>query len=173
MKHILGKDSTSVLSGVKEGDSQPNAVDLRLDKVFKISGNLFEISEDHKQHRGVVPMGADEDGYYNLSPGSYEITMENTIGVGEGEAGFVITRSTLNRNGLFITSGLYDSGYGFHAETKEFTGGVMAGVLHVTSGNARIKRGTRVGQYLNFNAEQLSHYDGSYGNHKEHDSKYK
>jgi deoxycytidine triphosphate deaminase len=88
--------------------------------------------------------------------------MENIINVGEGEAGWVITRSTLNRNGLFITSGLYDSGY--H--------GVMAGVLHVTVGPAKIKKGTRIGQYLSFNAESLKLYDGSYGIGKDHDKKY-
>jgi deoxycytidine triphosphate deaminase len=88
--------------------------------------------------------------------------MENIIHVGAGEAGWVITRSTLNRNGLFLTSGLYDSGY--H--------GVMAGVLHVTIGNARIKRGTRIGQYLSFEAEALSQYDGDYGINKSHDNKY-
>ena len=72
------------------------------------------------------------------------------------------TRSTLNRNGLFITSGLYDTGY--H--------GVMAGVLHVGVGPARIKQGTRIGQYLSFTAENLSSYDGDYGVGKSHDTKY-
>ena len=66
------------------------------------------------------------------------------------------------RNGLFLTSGLYDSGYN----------GVMAGVLHVGVGAARIKKGTRIGQYLNFKAEALSSYDGDYGIGKEHDKKY-
>jgi deoxycytidine triphosphate deaminase len=88
--------------------------------------------------------------------------MENIIRVGENEAGWVITRSTLNRNGLFLTSGLYDTGY--H--------GVMAGVLHVTVGPARIKRGTRIGQYLSFDAEALHSYEGSYGLNSEHDKKY-
>lgn len=88
--------------------------------------------------------------------------MENLIHVGDGEAGWVITRSTLNRNGLYLTSGLYDSGYN----------GVMAAVLHVTCGMARIKRGTRIGQYISFEAEALSSYDGDYGLKKEHDKKY-
>ena len=88
--------------------------------------------------------------------------MENIISVGEGEAGWVITRSTLNRNGLFLTSGLYDSGYN----------GVMAGVLHC-NGPARIMKGTRIGQYLSFDAESLSSYDGDYGIGKQHDDKYK
>lgn len=162
MKHIASVLSKSVLTGIQEGDVQPNAVDLRLGKVFKIKDEIFEISNDHKKHRGSEELLPDSEGYYTLHPGSYEIVMENIINVGEGEAGWVITRSTLNRNGCFITSGLYDSGY--H--------GVMAGVLHVTTGTARIKQGTRVGQYLSFDAEALHKYDGDYGIGKAHDAKY-
>ena len=163
MKHIMGESSKSTLTNVKEGDVQPNAVDLRLDKIFKIKTDLFEISNEHKKHRGTeYEMKVDPEGYFNPEPGHYEVVMENIINVGEGEAGWVITRSTLNRNGLFLTSGLYDSGY--H--------GVMAGVLHVTIGHARIKRGTRIGQYLSFNAEALHKYNGDYGVGKQHDNKY-
>lgn len=162
MKHILGSTSKSTLTEVSQGDSQPNAVDLRLDKVFRISPDIFEISNDHKKHRGSEELLPDGEGYFTLYQGSYEVVMENIIHVGEGEAGWVITRSTLNRNGCFITSGLYDSGY--H--------GVMAGVLHVTTGTARIKKGTRVGQYLSFDAEALTMYNGDYGIGKAHDAKY-
>jgi deoxycytidine triphosphate deaminase len=163
MKHILGPNSKSTLTNVQEGDSQPNAVDLRLGKIYRIKKDVFEISNDHKKHRGTEQeLQPDSEGYYTLEPGDYEVVMENIINVGEGEAGWVITRSTLNRNGLFITSGLYDTGY--H--------GVMAGVLHVGVGPARIKQGTRIGQYLSFTAENLSSYDGDYGVGKSHDTKY-
>ena len=164
MKHVLGPNSRSTLTNVSDGDSQPNAVDLRLDKVFKIKTEQFEISNEHKKHRGTdYELKPDAEGYYFLDEGHYEVVMENIINVGAGEAGWVITRSTLNRNGLFLTSGLYDSGY--H--------GVMAAVLHVTIGSARIKKGTRIGQYLSFDAEALSSYDGDYGINKKHDQKYK
>ena len=162
MKHIMGNNSKSSLTAVQEGDSQPNAVDLRVGKIFFILRNSFEISNEHKSHRGSVELMTDEEGYYNLVPGHYEVIMENIITVGEGEAGWVITRSTLNRNGCFITSGLYDSGYN----------GAMAGVLHVTIGPARIKKGTRIGQYLSFESESLHMYDGDYGLGKSHDKKY-
>lgn len=162
MKHVSGKSSKTTLTNVQEEDIQPNAVDLRLGKVFKILPNEFEISNDHKKHRGTEELVPDAEGYFTLYPGSYEVVMENIISVGEGEAGWVITRSTLNRNGCFITSGLYDSGY--H--------GVMAGVLHVSVGTAKIKKGTRIGQYLSFDAESLRMYDGDYGIGKVHDSKY-
>jgi len=163
MKHIMGFNSKSTLTGVQEGDVQPNAVDLRVAKIFSINGeNLFEISNEHKKHRGGNELKPDPEGFYNLGMGHYEVIMENVIHVGTNEAGWVITRSTLNRNGCFITSGLYDSGYN----------GSMAGVLHVTCGQARIKQGTRIGQYLSFNAEALHSYDGDYGVGKAHDAKY-
>lgn len=162
MKHILGPNSKSVLTHVRDGDSQPNAVDLRLDKVFAITISLFEISNEHKKHRKTYPVDLDEEGYYVLYEGDYEVVMENTINVGENEAGWVITRSTLNRNGVFLTSGLYDTGYN----------GVMAACMHVGVGTARIKRGTRIGQYLSFDSEALSKYNGSYGSKSEHDKKY-
>lgn len=164
MKHVMALNSRTSLTNVSDSDIQPNAVDLRLDKVFSISRNsIFEISNEHKKHRGdsyeLIP---DSNGYYYLTVGSYEVVMENIIHVGEEEAGWVITRSTLNRNGLFLTSGLYDSGY--H--------GIMAAVLHVTSGPASIKKGTRIGQYLSFQSQSLKKYDGDYGINKAHDAKY-
>jgi len=162
MKHVMGPSSKSKLTAVQEVDVQPNAVDLRLGKVFRVSQSTFILDESRKVHRGSIELQPDTQGYYNLAEGHYEVIMENMIEVGEGEAGWVITRSTLNRNGVFLTSGLYDTGYD----------GVMAGVMHVSCGPARIARGTRIGQYLSFNAEALHKYDGDYGHGKDHDQKY-
>jgi deoxycytidine triphosphate deaminase len=162
MIHISSQNSTSNLSNVYPEDIQPNAVDLRLGKVFRIKPNVFTIDEHDKVHRGSVEMMPDLDGYYTLPVGTYEVIMENTITIGPDEAGWVITRSTLNRNGVFITSGLYDSGYS----------GVMAGAMHVTSGEMAIKRGTRIAQFLLFKSESLKLYNGSYGSSSEHDKKY-
>lgn len=162
MLHIASENNKSTLTKVQKVDIQPNAVDLRVGKIFYIEPKAFIIDEERKVHRGSKPVELDQDGYWLLKEGAYEIIMENEITVGEGEAGFVITRSTLNRNGCYITSGLYDSGYS----------GVMAGVLHVTCGVAYIKPGTRVGQFLLFKSESLSSYDGDYGHGKQHDVKY-
>ena len=161
MIHILGDNSNSKLTGVQDGDSQPNAIDLRLGKVFGINSNVFELSEDSKKHRGTFEILRIND-WYSLPEGTYEVVMENIVTVGADEAGWVITRSTLNRNGVFITSGLYDSGYS----------GVMAGAMHVRGGPIRIKKGTRVAQFLLFKAESLALYNGSYGLNSEHDKKY-
>lgn len=162
MKHIVY--SQTKLSNVQSEDIQPNAIDLRLGKVFAPNTEtVFQISADNqKQHRAKQEIIPGWDGWFYLTPGYYEVVMENEIQVAEGEAGWVITRSTLNRNGVFLTSGLYDSGYC----------GVMAAVLHVTGGPIRIEKGTRIGQYINFEAETAHLYDGSYGNASEHDKAY-
>ena len=161
MIHIKGSAKTT-LTNVQSEDIQPNAIDLRVGKIFKINSNEFIIDEEQKIHRGSTEINVQEDGYLHLELGSYEVIMENVINVADNEAGFVITRSTLNRNGVFITSGLYDSGYY----------GIMAGVMHVNCGIMKIKPGTRIGQYLCFNSEALHSYDGDYGLNKEHDKKY-
>lgn len=162
MKHISGPNSRSSLTGVQPKDIQPNAVDLRLGKVFLIRPSTFTITEDEKVHRGSIELRTDQYGYYVLEAGSYEVVMENTITVGEGEAGWVITRSTLNRNGVHLSTGLFDTGYS----------GVMTSTMHVTCGPMRIKPGTRIGQYLSFNSESLHQYNGSYGIGTEDDTKY-
>lgn len=160
MIHIASHNSTSVLSKYTAEQIQPNAIDLKVGKIFTINPNDFAISEDEKQHRGstqLAPRLDDEQkSYWYLTPGTYEIIMEGEVEIGYDEAGWVVTRSTLNRNGLFITSGLYDSGYK----------GVMAGALHVNVGPAKIYKGTRVGQFLLFKAESLNQYNGDYGTDK-------
>jgi deoxycytidine triphosphate deaminase len=162
MKHVFSKKTLTQITGIQAEDVQPNAIDIRLNTVFAIGSDLFEISNQHKKHRTPRLIEPDEQGYYNLEPGHYEVLMENIVTVGDHETGWVITRSTLNRNGCFLTSGLYDSGY--H--------GNMAAVLHITCGPARIKNGTRIGQYLCFGAEMLNQYNGDYGIGKETEKRY-
>ena len=87
MKHISGPNSRSTLTNVQEQDVQPNAVDLRLGKVFFIRPATFIIDEEDKRHRGSVELMPDPDGYFTLKEGHYEVVMENIIEVGDGEAG--------------------------------------------------------------------------------------
>ena len=157
MIHLHSQHSKSNLSIYEPGQVQPNAIDLRLDKVYRIKDDLFAIDEFNKTHRGSVlyptVVGTDGGNWWHLHQGIYEVVMEGIVTIGEGEAGWVITRSTLNRNGVFLTSGLYDAGYK----------GIMAAAMHIQGSETWIKEGTRVGQFLLFKAETLKMYDGSYG----------
>lgn len=144
---------------IENGDVQPNAVDIRVDKIFTGRG-VFVLTEDIKQHRPLREELEPAPITYNgktihgwmLEPGAYEFTAAGTVKMGHDEAGHVIVRSTLNRNGVFITSGLYDSGYE----------GVMAGALHVTQ-LMILGHNTRIGQFILQKAEALFEYNGSYG----------
>ena len=161
MIHLASRTTQSKLNRFTKDQVQPNAIDLRVESIHGKNNKPFAIDEDEKLHRGIAPCPMKDD-YYLLDNGVYEIIMEGIITIGPNEAGYLITRSTLNRNGLFITSGLYDSGYS----------GVMAGVLHVSGGLASIKKGTRVAQFLLFKAESIKQYDGDYGVDSEHDQEY-
>ena len=158
MKHILNSKTT--LTNIDNSLITSNAIDLKIQKVIELDPySVFKISEENKQHRHTKELQPDSNDEWYLVPGTYEIVLDHNIEVGENEAGWVITRSTLNRNGLFITTGLYDSKYC----------GPMCAALHVTSGPAIIKRGTRVAQYLTFDAEMAFPYNGSYGFHSKED----
>ena len=161
MIHAASKNTASVVTNIRPTDVQPNAIDVRVNKVLAIDAKaVFEIDENHKVHRGGAELEPDADGWFELPPGngaspswlptstmstnanavcsqcgscalcecatsctndsptalsraagSYEAIMDAYVTVGAVEAGWVVPRSTLNRNGLFITSGLYDSGY--------------------------------------------------------------
>lgn len=162
MIHLASDKSASRLSQYISSDVQPNAIDLRVEKIFKILPTDFVISETEKIHRKTEEIPLTLTNKWALNPGSYEVIMEGEITIGRGEAGWVIVRSTFNRNGVFLTSGLYDSGYS----------GKMAGVLHVTTGKMIIEKGTRIGQFLLFTSETVGLYNGSYGANSEHDKKY-
>ena len=153
MRHIASIHAGSAASNVDADMISSNAIDMRLDRVFAVSDDMFVIDEKSKEHRSRIQVSPDDDGYYNLGVGVYDVAMSSTVSIADGEAGWLVIRSTFNRNGVFITSGIYDSGYS----------GVVGGALHVNAGPVRVKHGTRVAQFVLTEAETLKMYDGDYG----------
>ncbi len=151
--HPESQFTDTKISEVQDGDVQPNAVDIRLDLVEKIEASDFILDENDKKHRITSKIPAQADGFYVLPPGSYKVTMQNKVQIGSSEAGVVISRSTLIRNGVYLCSGLYDTGY---------TGSMVA-LMIVTAGTAKIKKGARIGQYLILESESNGEYQGNYG----------
>lgn len=163
--HIATNGASSALNQFTEDQIQPNAIDLRLDRVWSMTGDFMITNEDKKTHRSKIEILPTYDSkhdltFFHLNPGTYEISFRGLVNMGPDEAGYVITRSTLNRNGLFITSGLYDSGYN----------GNMAACLHVEGGPAFISPGARIGQFILWKSQAVSSYDGDYGINKQMDS---
>ena len=148
----------------EEKQVQPNAIDFTLDKLFTINeNNTFVISEEGKQMRGggeeqpIADRGDDSVKWWYLDPHKVYDGMSNIyVKVPEGVAAYLIVRSTFNRNGIFITSGLYDSGFEGH----------IGFALHNRSGDTKIAEGTRVGQLIFVTSDSVGKYAGGW-NHEE------
>lgn len=160
--HGAGSATTKIVGYCQDG-IQPNAIDVRLNKVFRIRPNMFEIdAANNKVHRGCDEIHPDSDGFWTLEPGDYEIVCQETVEVGPDEMGLIVTRSTLNRNGVYVYACVFDAGYK----------GVIVARIHVGVGPMRIQRGTRVAQYVCYKSEVLKQYDGSYGFGTTDDTRY-
>lgn len=140
---------------------QPNAIDFTVDDLYHIGHHdLCVISEDksERQMRSSAPVDVShvgEDGreWWTLSPNMvYDGLSKIYVDLPEGIACSLIIRSTFNRNGMFLTSGLYDSGYQ----------GRIGFALHNRSGMAQIQRGVRVGQILFMPSDAAKMYAGGW-----------
>jgi len=157
----------NVISNVDDRCNQPNAVDVRVldikiiddtENVYSDYHNqLFTISDDetlHKLKSNTLPL--DEGNFWHLPRGIYEIYTPHYVEIPAGFAGYLITRSSFNRNGIFIQSGLYDSK--FH--------GYVGCTLYNMGGRIKIKKNTRIAQFILVQAESTSDYTGSYNQAK-------
>ena len=102
---------TTNISVLPDENIQPNAVGLNIDRVWEIGTDEFYIGIDKKQHRkDTKEIFPDSTGEWLLEAGKkYQFDTSHWVAIPEGFAGWLIPRSTLNRNGISITSGLYDS----------------------------------------------------------------
>lgn len=151
---------------------QPNAIDFTIDRAFSsaasttvfkavdtvIDGELKTI----KQFPEFAELTAVEDAdpkfdrvpMFLLPPqSSIDFLSDFYVEVPEGVAALLIVRSTFNRGGNFVTSGLYDSG---------FKGNIGAALHNNGSTDAFIGKGTRVGQIIFVQSESVGVYAGGY-----------
>lgn len=73
------------------------------------------------------------------------------IEIPDGMCGWVIGRSTFNRQGILIRSSLFDSGFK----------GTIGGTIYCFN-NVAIEEGTRIGQFVMCEAKNASRYAGQY-----------
>lgn len=144
------------IQGITNPDKQvqPNAIDFTLDELRAVLHGNAVVSETNKQMRQLSDkMVPDENGFWTLRFGQvYDGTSLPFVNVPEGVAAVLYTRSTLARNGVFLMSGLYDSGYQGH----------IGFTLYPIAGNISIQEGTRVGQIAFLSAESAKMYAGGY-----------
>lgn len=138
---------------------QPNALDFDCSRVFVLDQQSpAMLVNNEKQLRSLSELEL-TDGPNNLpvwvlqSGQCYDFTSSFYCELPQGVSCELIIRSTLNRCGVFITSGLYDSGYK----------GSVAGILHVDGGPFVLGQYQRIGQIKFYQSEASGiSYAGGY-----------
>lgn len=150
------------IRGITDPDKQvqPNAIDFTLDRAFEMNdnGRGFLISESTKTMIGSTEIDVEKTVYFIIKPSSMLDGLSDVyVDLPEGVCAQLVIRSTLARNGLILTSGLYDSGFKGH----------IGFLLHNRAPTpAYIAPGTRVGQIIFIRSESAKLYEGGY-NHEQ------
>lgn len=135
---------------------QPNAIDFTVDDIQIVSSMPAHVSESNKTMRLLENLPLVK-GRWELMPNRvYDGTSEVFVDIPEGVAAVLWTRSTFARNGVFIMSGLYDSGYKGHIGFTIYTPG----------GFLTIEPHTRIGQIGFIHSESAGLYSGGW-NHQQ------
>lgn len=161
------------ITGIENQDVQvqPNAIDFTLDRLFYSNADTFVISKDpNNPFKELKQMRSMEEHYpipdrrypdihfFHIQPKHYYDALSNVyVDIPQGVAAQLIIRSTFNRNGMFLTSGLYDSGYKGH---------VGFGLHNNSIGVSKIQQGTRIGQIIFIKSDNAGVYSGGY-NHEQ------
>jgi deoxycytidine triphosphate deaminase len=155
--------SKNHVTNIDEKSIQPNAVDIRCSRLLEIKPDktllISESGPKEFSNRWVVPVVLNSpDGiqWWTINKhSSYEFETEHEVTIPEGMAGWLVIRSTLSRNGIIMSGGVFDSGFS----------GLVGGTIHnLTSGNIRLEKNCRIGQFIMVNSETSHLYDGHYNN---------
>lgn len=166
LKHAAGIE-LDILTPKPSGKAiQPNAVDITCDHVEcqdSYEGAFLALDKFHAytKFRPLEPIDLDADASYfqlsNVGCNHYRFESNTSVYIPEGYCGWLIGRSSLNRNGILIASGLYDSGYN----------GTVGGAIYMfNQGGLKIQKGARIAQLVIAEAETLHLYDGQYNTKK-------
>ena len=163
-KWLTHPKMSSIEDFKKHNHLSPNAIDVTLDRAFLLSDNdHFSLSETKKEMRSstelfpTLPTLA-TDPMFSIPPNTCIDAMSHFyVKVPQGYSAWLIVRSSLNRNGLFVTSGWYDQGFE----------GNVGFMIHNNGPRASIAPGTRVAQLIFTTAEDSNIlYAGGY-NHEQ------
>ena len=79
-------NASTEVTNVDDAMIQPNTIDLRVNRVFKIGGGPMHMDENTKKHRKSIEVLPDEDGNYLLDQGTcYEIISNQNVEIADGD----------------------------------------------------------------------------------------
>lgn len=134
---------------------QPNGIDVRIKKAWKIVGDFVLCGAEEVETK-IVPvhemLSSDPNGFFLFEPFvPYGIECFERVSIPDNVVAMVYGRSTLNRNGIFIRSSLYDSNF------NNFVGFTMYPWVETT-----IECGSRIAQIVFMSADSDGLYGGQY-----------
>lgn len=162
-KYILDNNIVTLPSSVTTDQVlQPNGIDLYVNEIFELqksydSENFITIGDlvktKHSAQNQLHPKIDDNNREYFtlLSNNLYKIETNYGIDIPKDMVAYIFTRSSLNRNGNLIGSGLWDSG---------FKGSI--GTTLYTFNNMHLVKPCKIAQIVFIKAESSYLYQGQY-----------
>ncbi len=136
--------------------TQQAGFDFTVEKIYSWTGKG---SLDFDNTNRVLPKISEiksTDGWYDLKKGNYMVEFKEKLDIPYNIAGYIISRTSLNRSGAAIIAGLIDPGYQ----------GYITTILEVLNKNGiNIKKGARIAQSIYFSTDSAdldNIYNGFY-----------
>lgn len=133
---------------------QPNALDFTLDALYQVDAtSSAHVTESSKQMRTLQQLSPDLDKKWAIESNQlYDGMSDFFVKVPDDVVSWLVIRSTFNRIGLQLTSGLYDSSFE----------GNIGFALYNRSGRIITEPHTRIGQIVFVHADAAGKYAGGY-----------
>jgi dUTP pyrophosphatase len=130
-----------------ETQLQPSGFDLSLTEIRVFDGHgSVDFSNKKRTIAKTIPIKQDEDGWYHLSKGCYQIVYNEIVKMPLDLVAIARTRSTLLRNGATVETAVWDPGY------KGRSSSLL--VVHNKDG-MRLKKDARVVQLIFFKTHNV------------------
>ena len=127
---------------------QPNSIDLRIKNIAEIQDGGYLLKDKKLIKSKKMPQKT----IWKLKKGkAYDIEFEEYVKIPKNIAAFITHRSTLNRMGAFIMSGIYDSGF------ENYVGAILR-----TNTNIKVGKGVRIATIFFVKADSCYNYQGQY-----------
>lgn len=164
-------ESGYISGPITEDCVSPNGIDFRLDRLFAahvVKDNHFTLFKDdtkrHLERTEYKPYYVDNKikpfcGWVINGYTSYDFLTDYEVKLPHDIAAVILQRSTLNRNSMVISAGLFDSG---------FSGFIGAAITNNHKECAYIEHGSRIGQIVFMQAQSAKLYAGQYQNNVKH-----
>lgn len=149
---------------LQESDLQPNGIDIRVDRVYRIEPSSYAVLGETTRVPAVrkeifaekLTIDAKQGPvkvFTLLAQNVYEFETKLEVVIPDNFIGIIHQRSTLSRSGITITSGIWDTGYK----------GILAGQIH-TPIDLMLERNVRIAQFILIPATAIGKYSGIYQN---------